>query len=203
MLNNTRKPEGLFGRLMVNGMNGGPHAALARWAMSLLPIEEGAQVLDIGCGGGANIARMLRRAAEGTVVGIDYSPVSVRKSIKVNADAIRGGCCRVVEGTVEALPFAEATFDLATAFETVYFWPDLGSCFSEVRRVLRPGGRFAIVNEIDGIDPSGDKWEHLISGMRIYKPDALRWSLGDAGFDHVSISQHGERHWLMAVATKA
>ncbi len=58
IFSNTRKPEGFFGKMMVNGMNGG---------------------------GGANIARLLQRAPKGVVQGIDYSSVSVAKSSKVNA----------------------------------------------------------------------------------------------------------------------
>lgn len=49
-----------------------------------------------------------------------------------------------------ALPFEEASFDLVSAFETVYFWPDLNRGFREVFRVLAPGGRFLVVCEGSG-----------------------------------------------------
>jgi hypothetical protein len=42
------------------------------------------------------------------------------------------GRCRVLRGDVSSLPFADGSFALATAFETVYFWPGLGKCFAEV-----------------------------------------------------------------------
>jgi cyclopropane fatty-acyl-phospholipid synthase-like methyltransferase len=74
--------------MMVNGMNGGGHAAMANWALSSVEIGENDHILDIGCGGGANIARLLQRAPKGVVQGIDYSSVSVAKSSKVNAKAI-------------------------------------------------------------------------------------------------------------------
>ena len=91
IFSNTKKPEGFFGKLMVNGMNGGGHAAMANWALSSLQIKEEGQILDIGCGGGGNIARLLKRCPNGTVTGIDYSSVSVEKSKKVNAQAIQDG----------------------------------------------------------------------------------------------------------------
>lgn len=77
IFSNTKKPEGFFGKLMVNGMNGGGHAAMANWALSSLQIKEDGKILDIGCGGGGNIARLLKRCPSGTVTGIDYSSVSV------------------------------------------------------------------------------------------------------------------------------
>ena len=78
LFSNTRKPEGFLGRMMVNGMNGGSHARMAQWGLSFVDIAESAHVLDVGCGGGANIARLLQRCPKSTVTGIDYSPVSVR-----------------------------------------------------------------------------------------------------------------------------
>ena len=55
IFSNTKKPEGFFGKLMVNGMNGGGHAAMANWALSSLQIKEDGQLLDIGCGGCASV----------------------------------------------------------------------------------------------------------------------------------------------------
>ena len=126
---NARKPDGFLGRMMVNGMNGWSHARMAQWGLSFVDINEDATVLDVGCGGGANIARMLTLAPKGRVLGIDYSAVSVAASRKVNADAIADGRCRIQEGSVESLPYADGEFDLVTAFETVYFWPNIEDRF--------------------------------------------------------------------------
>lgn len=64
IFSNTRKPEGFFGRMMVNGMNGGGHARLAEWGLSHLTLTADANVLDVGCGGGANVARLLKRCPQ-------------------------------------------------------------------------------------------------------------------------------------------
>lgn len=69
---NTRKPEGLGGTLMVAMMNWG-HAPVARWGRSFLRLKAGAQLLDLGCGGGANLAALLKLCPDGAVVGLDYS----------------------------------------------------------------------------------------------------------------------------------
>ena len=75
--------------------------------------------------------------------GIDYSAVSVEKARKVNAGAIAAGRCTVQQASVAELPFEAEQFDVVTAFETVYFWPDLAQNFREVYRVLKPGGTFS------------------------------------------------------------
>ena len=121
---NTRKPVGLGGKVMVAMMNVG-HSAVARWGLQFLNAAPDAKVLDCGCGGGANIKRLLKKYPQGIVKGIDYSPVSVEKARKVNHAAIAEGRCSVLQGSVANMIFADASFDAVTAFETVYFWPNL------------------------------------------------------------------------------
>ena len=142
---NTRKPVGLGGKLMVAMMNLG-HTPVATWGLEFLHLSPDAKVLDCGCGGGANMKRLLKKCPQGIVKGIDYSPVSVQKARSLNRAAIQEGRCVVWQGSVEHIIFAKDWFDAVTAFETVYFWPDLPQCFREVYRVLKPGGTFLICN---------------------------------------------------------
>ena len=202
IFSNTRKPEGFFGRLMVAGMNGGSHAAMATWGLEKINVPQEGEILDIGCGGGANIARLLARSNSAKVTGVDYSPVSVAKSVKVNAEAIAKGRCEVREANVAALPFKDGQFSLATAFETVYFWPDIEKSFAGVRRILSDGGTFLIVNEDDGLSGNNEKWEKIIDGMHTYTPDELEIHLTAAGFRNVTIHRDEARHWLAATAIK-
>ena len=146
---NTRKPVGLGGKLMVAMMNLG-HSPVARWGLQFLNAAPDAKVLDCGCGGGANMKRLLKKCPQGIVKGIDYSPVSVEKTRKINETAIAEGRCAVLQGSVADMIFADDWFDAVTAFETVYFWPDLPQCFREVYRVLKPGGTLLICNESSG-----------------------------------------------------
>ena len=138
---NTRKPVGLGGKIMVAMKNFG-HSAMAEWGLRFLQPAPDAMVLDCGCGGGANIKTLLKLCPNGKVQGIDYSAVSVEKARKVNARAIAAGRCTVQQASVAELPFEAEQFDVVTAFETVYFWPELAQNFREVYRVLKPGGIF-------------------------------------------------------------
>ena len=60
---NTRKPVGLGGKIMVAMMNVG-HSAVARWGLQFLELAPDARVLDCGCGGGANIKRLLKKCPD-------------------------------------------------------------------------------------------------------------------------------------------
>ncbi len=102
----------------------------------------------------------------------------------------------MVQGDVSALPFDENSFNLVTAFETVYFWPDIENCFRQVFRVLRSGGLFLIVNESDGTDAMGEKWEKMIDGMKLYKGEELADILKKAGFTDITVGQNVQKHWL-------
>ena len=196
---NTRKPVGFGGKIMVAMMNVG-HSAVARWGLRFLNVAPDAKMLDCGCGGGANIRRLLKKCPQGVVKGIDYSPVSVEKSKRVNETAIAEGRCAVLQGSVADMMFADNWFDAVTAFETVYFWPDLPQCFREVYRVLKPGGTLLICNESNGDTDKDKKWTEIIGGMTIYKDIELKAYLEQAGFHDIQI--HKKKSWLCITARK-
>ena len=88
--------------------------------------------------------RMLERSGTARVYGIDISAESVRKAKKVNKSEL-GKRCEVFRGSAEKLPFKDGQLDLVTAFETVYFWKNIESCFKEVTSPLKNGGKFAVI----------------------------------------------------------
>ena len=186
---NTRKPAGFGGKLMVVMMNLG-HSPVAWWGLHFLELAPDDKVLDCGCGGGANIRRLLKKCPQGIVKGIDYSPVSVEKSKKVNETAIADGRCAVLQGSVADMMFADNWFDAVTAFETVYFWPDLPRCFREVWRVLKPGGTFFICNESNGDTDKDEKWTKIINGMTIYKAFELNVGIREAPLTEQCLGAH-------------
>lgn len=198
---NTCKPQGLGGKIMVATMNIGGHSALAKWGLSNLTIKKDLNILEIGCGGGANVRRLLKLCPDGRVTGVDYSEISVNKSRKVNAKAVKADRCVIRQEDVRRLSFGDNAFDLATAFETVYFW-DIMASFAQVYRVLREGGRFFICNESDGEDASGAKWEQKIDGMKIYKQGEITDCLKQAGFLQITVHRNQEKHWICFIAEK-
>ena len=152
--NQTRKPQGLLGKIMLSGMNGGVHARLANFGMGHLPANGIKRIAEIGCGGGRNIDALLQKYDGSFVTAVDYSEESVKAAKKYNAK--NKSRCEIGQGDVTALDLPKEEFDLATAFETVYFWKGIENCFKNVYDVLKEGGYFLIVNESDGLDePAG------------------------------------------------
>jgi ubiquinone/menaquinone biosynthesis C-methylase UbiE len=123
------------------------HAALTDWGLSHVKVGRADTILDVGCGGGRTVQRLATLAPEGKVWGVDYSSASVAASQRTNADAIAAGRVRIELGSVAALPFADRTFDVVTAVETHYYWPDLEANLREILRVLKPGGTVALIAE--------------------------------------------------------
>ena len=199
-LENTRRPEGFGGRVMVGMMNLG-HRALAGWGLRFLALPRDARVLDCGCGGGANLRKLLKKCPDGIVKGVDVSPVSVERARRLNRRAIAEERCAVWQGSVERIIFAGGWFDAVTAFETVYFWPDLPACFREVSRVLKPGGTFLICNECSGASPKDDRWTERIRGMTVHREDALRAALEAAQFRDIQVHRNA-KGWICILARK-
>ena len=146
MSRQVRKPGGLLGRRLVRAMNLS-HAALTDWGLEQLALLNADAILDIGCGGGRMVHRLAALAPGGKVTGLDYSEASVAASRDFNAKEIEAGQVRIELGSVAALPFADRTFDIVTAVETHYYWPDLPANVRDILRVLKPGGTCAIIAE--------------------------------------------------------
>ena len=197
----TRKPEGFLCKMMVNGMNGG-HAKIADWGLAHLQSIAPSKIVEIGCGGGRNAGELLEKYPGAEVTAIDYSEVSVEKATAYNAEAIKGGRCKVQKGDVSNLTLPEENYDLATAFETIYFWPGLEKCFAQVAKVLKPGGVFMIVNESDGTDETSLKFEKIIDGMKCHTVEDIKQALKNAGFSKVKADHHPNKPWITVMAKR-
>ncbi len=197
----TRKPEGFLGKMMVSGMNTG-HAKLADWGFAHLPAIAPERAVDLGCGGGRNAGEMLKKYPKAHVTAVDYSALSVEKAKAYNKAMIAAGRCTVQQGDVSDLRLPAGAFDLATAFETVYFWPGLENCFEQVAKILKPGGVFMICNESDGTDPTSVRFEKIIDGMKNYTSGEIETALKAAGFSEVKSNHHPSKPWITVLARK-
>ena len=108
-------------------------------------------------------------------------------SKEVNEKLINEGKVEIMKGNVKDLPFEDNTFDIVTAFETVYFWPDIEKCFGEVKRVLKPGGIFLIGMETNGSDNWVMKfWKHFID-MEMYNDGEIKNFLKKNSYNEIKV----------------
>ena len=197
---NARKPrEDEHGLAMLNRMNQ-HHKELHRWALEHVSLDTDKTILDVGFGGGQNIHNLLHLTHDAKIWGIDYSPASCRKCAQVNQDAIRAGRVELCQGSADALPYDRDSFDLVTAFETIYYWPNIEKCFQGIYDCMRRSGRFLICNE----DSSAAGNEELIEALHLnyYSCEDLDRMLRQVGFRTVHTYTHHNGKWICAVAKK-
>ena len=196
------RPDGKGGFAMLERMNTGAHERLANWGLGFVSFPEGARMLDVGCGGGANLLRLLERCPTGHVTGVDHSATSVEAAQAHCAAQIAAGACEVEEGNVLALRFDDGSFDVVTAFETVYFWPDVVQGFSEVLRTLVPGGSFLVCNDDDGTTDASREFARTVEGMSVYTCDQIAEMMEAAGFAEVETHHRRDARLIAIVGHK-
>jgi SAM-dependent methyltransferase len=204
LVRQCRKPTGWLGRRVARAMNIG-HARLTAWALTHVTIAPRSRTLDIGCGGGQTIRTMAAAAPEGHVDGVDYAPASVVVARECNADLIQSGRVTVQQASVSKLPFADASFDLVTAIETHYYWPDLPRDLREVLRVLAPGGRLIVVAEAYKGRRMDWLYRPVMRGLlraSYLSLDEHRAMLTEAGFADVELHAHSSGGWMCVVGKR-
>lgn len=202
LLNQCRRPTRWFGRIVAWLMNYS-HSAMTDWGLNHIEIGPRFTILDVGCGGGGTVEKLASRATEGMVCGVDHSDGSVAASRRRNAQLIAAGRVEIRQAPVSQLPFPNDRFDLVTAVETHYYWPDLLSDLKEVRRVIRPGGALLILAEAY----KGGRLDTLAKfAMKALRAthlslDEYRAVLAEAGYGNVHVAAHSNGRWMCAVGT--
>jgi ubiquinone/menaquinone biosynthesis C-methylase UbiE len=115
---------------------------------TLGPIHPGEAILDIGCGAGVDsliAARMV--GPSGSVRGIDLVPEMLNRA-KENARLVRAENVEFMEGSAEELPFPDASFEVVISNGVFNLVVDKVKALEEVMRVLKPGGRFMIADQV-------------------------------------------------------
>lgn len=112
-------------------------------AIKLLNIKESEDVLEIGCGPGRALALMAKLSDQCRITGVDLSSVMYKQAARYNRKEIQSGRVKLFHCSFETLPLQDTSFDRILAVNVLYFFGSNGGAFSELRRVLRPGGRIS------------------------------------------------------------
>jgi SAM-dependent methyltransferase len=180
------------------------HSKLTDWGLGQASVGKADWILDVGCGGGRTVQKLAALATEGKVVGIDHSVASVTASRKANRRAIEVDRIEIRQASVSQLPFGDKTFDLATAVETHYFWPDLAADTREVLRVLKPGGRLVVIAEAYRGGKGDKRIRQLaeLTEMKILSAAEHKEMLQSAGCSDVQVIEEYDKGWLCGIGRK-
>lgn len=184
-------------------MNAG-HSKVRRWGLGYVSSESYVAILDVGCGGGGAIRDMASIFPNAKLYGIDYSQDMVLLAKKINKILMAKGRIEISHGSVSSLPFSDNTFDLVTAFEAYYFWPNLHCDLQEIKRVLTPGGTLLLVNEVyenEQFQNRNRKWAAW-ADMQLHSPAGYQDFLTTAGYGGIEIHEVVEKNWVVAIGKK-
>lgn len=137
----ARRPSGWLARRIYRRATA--HQAGFQHALSAAPVGPDDRVLDVGCGGGAFLALVLERGA--AAAGVDHSPDMLATTRDQNAQALVDGRLELHQADVAHLPFAADTFSHVFCLNAFFFFPDPQRVIAEMARVLKPGGRLAVL----------------------------------------------------------
>jgi len=182
------------------------HSNLTDWGLAHISVEKHDTILDVGCGGGRTISKLAALATEGKVYGIDFSAESVAVSQKTNAQSIQSGRVEIRQASVSQLPFPDNMFDLVTAVETHFWWPNLPSDMREIFRVLKPAAGLILIAEVyKGANTMVSKLAEKYAprtGLKLLSANEHRELFANAGYTDIEIIEEPEKGWICAMGKK-
>lgn len=203
LLNQWRKPTGRLGKVLAWVLNLS-HSKGTNWGLGHIVIENNAMILDVGCGGGGFVHELAGIVTAGKVYGIDYSMDCVLVSRRVNKQWIKMGRVEILNGSVSCLPFPDRAFDLVTAVNSHYYWPDLVRDMQEVSRVLKPDGRLVLIGESykgGKYDKRDQKFVELVH-LAYHTADELGDLISKAGYSEVQMFEEYDKGWICGIGRK-
>ncbi len=169
-------------------------------AVEALRLEPGSTVLDIACGPG-NFMEFYAKAVgeQGKAIGLDLSKPMLDRALVDNADAGQS----YVLASGHRLPFADGSLDAVACYGALYLIPDPMKVVDEMIRVVRPGGRLAIMTSLASENATLQKVQARVAapaGLSLFARDDLTFLLRGAGFSEIEWEAHGVLQYVAATA---
>lgn len=171
-------------------------------AVEALRLRPGDTVLDLACGPG-NFTSAFAAAVgpTGCAVGVDLSAPMLARARTDNA----GTGAQFARGDAHRLPFADATLDAASCYGALYLIPDPFAALAEMVRVVRPGGRLAVMTSVEAGPGVVRRLERTLAapgGLRVFTRDDITSRLREAGFTDLTQEVHGVLQYVAATAPR-
>jgi SAM-dependent methyltransferase len=146
-----------------------------------LGVDEHPRLLDAGCGSCVHAARLARRGFR--VTGVDFSDAALDDARAALARQGLADRVELVRGDLLALPFPDASFDAASCWGVLMHVPEVERALAELARVVRPGGRVAIM-ENNAASLHARLWEPALRGLkRVLGRPVPRWQRTERGIE--------------------
>ena len=194
--NQLKQPNGLLSKWVGIYMQRG-NEAINRWTIDLLDIQAHDQLLEIGIGNGSTLHRIASNNKVRKIVGVDLSADMIKEAKKLNKHYIENGIVELQKGNVLSLPYKDAAFNKVFTIHTLYFWTDINKGFSEIHRVLEPGG----ILFLSITDPLQMQKMKRTKNFHLIIPKQIEELLTKHRFKAITIHQRGI-YWCIE-ATKA
>lgn len=186
------------GALAFMGFNVQHFRTEKKQAVAALRLKGSAQVLDVACGPG-NFTKVFAEALgpEGLAIGLDVSVPMLRRAVRFNSspNAV------YLRGDAHHLPFHDGAFDAVNCYAALYLIPQPELAFAEMLRVLRPGGRVALMTSRESRHaPVSAAQRQLLGrmGLRMFDPAEFTDALRAAGYTEVEQELHGVAQYVSA-----
>jgi len=179
----ARRPSGAQAR----SVYGDPlfHYPNFRVILAELALTRDDYLLEVGCGGGALLKEALGSGCRAAAV--DHSPEMVRLARQANREAIDAKRLEILQSKADCLPFSDEIFTCAAMTGVLGFLPDPVAAFAEIRRVLRPGGRFVALGSDAELKGTPAAPEPMASRLHFYSEQELEGLARSAGFEQVQV----------------
>lgn len=183
-----RKPSGEFSHKIAGKMDQ-VNAPLFDLTLEVMNPSDHEAILEIGFGSGTFMSKLLAAAERLKICGVDYSPEMVEQAMAGNRDAVESGSLELKQGNSNELPFPDNTFDKVFCNMVIYFWDRPREHLTEVRRVLKPGGRF--YSGFRSVE-SMQVFPFIEHGFNMYGEDEWSDLLNEYGFNVAGIHKRSD-----------
>jgi len=195
---NTRRIQAMWASPAVAMVYDNAQAVMRRLLSTFQPptewlkIPPGGIVLDVGCGP-ASITASLARAVgpSGLVLGVDLSKAMLARAVRTE----KGSQIGFLHADAQQLPLREATVDAVVSMAVLQLVPDPAAALAEMARVLRPGGRLAVLVPTAGRAAGG--WRRMPKfGANVFGEDEIGDILEEQGLVSVRTRNFGPIQWV-------
>src|SRR5437763_10453546 len=131
------------------------HLPITAPVLELMQLRPADRVLDLGCGAGWATRLLAARVPQGKVTGVDISDEMIERARRSSTNFSN---IEFAVGSSEKIPAANDSCDKVLSIESFYYYPDQGAALDELRRLLKPGGRFFILINLYKDNPYSLRW---------------------------------------------